>query len=75
MRMAVPETSAAGERASAGGAALPGYDLMVQAMSGLMDLTGSPDGPGYRAGVADELLSPNLRGQLEVLANRIDGRR
>src|SRR5829696_8066072 len=36
----------------AGGAGLPGYDLMVQAMSGLMDLTGSPDRPGYRAGVA-----------------------
>jgi crotonobetainyl-CoA:carnitine CoA-transferase CaiB-like acyl-CoA transferase len=37
---------------SGAGAALPGYDLMVQALSGLMDLTGEPDGPGYRAGVA-----------------------
>jgi crotonobetainyl-CoA:carnitine CoA-transferase CaiB-like acyl-CoA transferase len=37
---------------TAGGAALPGYDLMVQALSGMMDLTGSPDGVGYRAGVA-----------------------
>jgi crotonobetainyl-CoA:carnitine CoA-transferase CaiB-like acyl-CoA transferase len=34
------------------GAALPGYDLMIQALSGMMDLTGDPDGPGYRAGVA-----------------------
>ena len=34
------------------GAALPGYDLLAQAVSGLMSLTGSPDGPPYRAGVA-----------------------
>ena len=33
---------------SAGGAALPGYDLVVQAMSGLMSLTGAADGPAYR---------------------------
>src|SRR5262249_48984086 len=35
-----------------GGRGLPGYDLLVQAMSGLMSLTGDPDGPPYRAGVA-----------------------
>ena len=29
---------------SGGGKNLPGYDLMVQAMSGLMSLTGDPDG-------------------------------
>ncbi|MDA8027174.1 MAG: CoA transferase [Actinomycetota bacterium] len=34
------------------GALLPGYDLMVQAMSGLMSLTGNPDGEPMRAGVA-----------------------
>jgi crotonobetainyl-CoA:carnitine CoA-transferase CaiB-like acyl-CoA transferase len=34
------------------GAGLPGYDLLVQAVSGLMDLTGSPAGPPYRSGVA-----------------------
>ncbi|GIJ43807.1 CoA transferase [Virgisporangium aliadipatigenens] len=34
------------------GAALPGYDLIVQAVSGLMSLTGDPAGEGYRAGVA-----------------------
>jgi len=31
---------------------LPGYDLIVQAVSGLMSLTGAADGPPYRAGVA-----------------------
>jgi len=31
---------------------LPGYDLMVQAMSGLMSLTGTPDGPPLRAGIS-----------------------
>ena len=31
---------------------MPGYDLMVQAMSGLMSLTGDPDGPPYRAGIS-----------------------
>jgi crotonobetainyl-CoA:carnitine CoA-transferase CaiB-like acyl-CoA transferase len=37
---------------SAGGAHVPGYDLMVQAISGLMSLTGAPDGPPYRAGIS-----------------------
>src|SRR5687767_4470077 len=34
------------------GAHVPGYDLMVQAVSGLMSLTGDPDGPPYRAGIS-----------------------
>jgi len=37
---------------SAEGADMPGYDLLVQGISGLMSLTGSPDGPGYRAGIS-----------------------
>src|ERR1700734_834150 len=37
---------------SGGGQNLPGYDLMVQAISGLMSLTGEPDGPPYRAGIS-----------------------
>ena len=37
---------------SGAGASLPGYDLIVQAMSGLMSLTGSPDGPPFRAGIS-----------------------
>ncbi|GHJ35702.1 CaiB/BaiF CoA-transferase family protein [Streptomyces sp. TS71-3] len=34
------------------GASLPGYDLLVQAMSGLMSLTGDPDGEPFRAGIS-----------------------
>jgi crotonobetainyl-CoA:carnitine CoA-transferase CaiB-like acyl-CoA transferase len=34
------------------GRRVPGYDLMVQAMSGLMSLTGDPDGPPFRAGIS-----------------------
>ena len=34
------------------GREVPGYDLMVQAVSGLMSLTGDPDGPPYRAGIS-----------------------
>jgi crotonobetainyl-CoA:carnitine CoA-transferase CaiB-like acyl-CoA transferase len=37
---------------SAGGADMPGYDLLAQAMSGMMSITGSQDGPPQRAGVA-----------------------
>ncbi len=31
---------------------LPGYDLMIQAMSGLMHITGAADGPPMKVGVA-----------------------
>lgn len=37
---------------SGAGANVPGYDLMVQAISGLMSLTGDPAGPPYRAGIS-----------------------
>ncbi|MGH2506650.1 MAG: CaiB/BaiF CoA transferase family protein [Ktedonobacteraceae bacterium] len=37
---------------AAQGASLPGYDLIVQAMSGLMSLTGDADGPAYRSGIS-----------------------
>jgi formyl-CoA transferase len=30
----------------------PGYDLIVQGESGIMDLTGDPDGPPYKVGTA-----------------------
>ncbi|MFI2299551.1 CaiB/BaiF CoA transferase family protein [Actinacidiphila glaucinigra] len=37
---------------SGAGRDVPGYDLMVQAVSGLMSLTGEPGGPPYRAGIS-----------------------
>ncbi|WP_277455426.1 CoA transferase [Janibacter sp. DB-40] len=37
---------------SAGGATLPGYDLLVQAVGGLMSVTGSPDSEPSKVGVA-----------------------
>ena len=50
------------------GAWLPGYDLVVQAVSGLMSLTGEPDGPAYRAGVAVFDVMTGLHGMIGVLA-------
>jgi crotonobetainyl-CoA:carnitine CoA-transferase CaiB-like acyl-CoA transferase len=37
---------------SRGGGALAGYDFLVQAMGGLMSITGAPTGPPMKAGVA-----------------------
>ena len=37
---------------SGGGALLPGYDLLVQALGGLMSITGTPDGEPQKVGVA-----------------------
>jgi len=37
---------------SGGGAALPGYDLLVQALGGLMSITGETDGAPQKVGVA-----------------------
>ncbi len=35
-----------------GGAQLPGYDLLIQALGGLMSITGEPDGEPQKVGVA-----------------------
>ena len=51
-----------------GGAGLPGYDLMAQAMSGLMSLTGSPDGPPYRAGISAFDVIAGLHTTIAILA-------
>ena len=51
-----------------GGAGLPGYDLMVQAMSGLMSLTGDPDGPPYRAGISVFDVMTGLHTAIGILA-------
>ncbi|MGH3166229.1 MAG: CaiB/BaiF CoA transferase family protein, partial [Trebonia sp.] len=53
---------------TAGGRDLPGYDLMVQAMSGLMSLTGSPDGPPYRAGISLFDVMAGLHTAIAILA-------
>src|SRR3954470_19538125 len=51
-----------------GGRSLPGYDLIVQAISGLMSLTGGPDGEPYRAGVAVFDVMAGLHATIGVLA-------
>ncbi len=51
-----------------GGKDLPGYDLMVQAMSGLMSLTGDPEGPPYRAGISVVDVIAGLHTTIAVLA-------
>ena len=51
-----------------GGKDLPGYDLMVQAMSGLMSLTGAPDGPPYRAGISMFDVMAGLHTTIAILA-------
>jgi crotonobetainyl-CoA:carnitine CoA-transferase CaiB-like acyl-CoA transferase len=53
---------------SGGGAHLPGYDLIVEAMSGLMSLQGDADGPPYRAGVAIFDVMSGLQTTIGVLA-------
>ncbi len=53
---------------TAGGAALPGYDLLVQATSGLMSVTGEPGGPPLRAGVAVFDVITGLHAAVAVLA-------
>jgi crotonobetainyl-CoA:carnitine CoA-transferase CaiB-like acyl-CoA transferase len=50
------------------GAPLPGYDLIVQAMSGLMSLTGDPAGEPYRAGVAVFDVIAGLHATIGILA-------
>jgi crotonobetainyl-CoA:carnitine CoA-transferase CaiB-like acyl-CoA transferase len=50
------------------GATLPGYDLLVQAVSGLMSLTGEADGSPYRAGVAVFDVFTGLHAATAILA-------
>ena len=50
------------------GAGLPGYDLIVQATSGLMSVTGDPDGEPYRAGVAVFDVISGLHATIGILA-------
>ena len=57
------------------GAPLPGYDLIVQAMSGLMSLTGDPAGEPYRASVAVFDVISGLHATIGILAALNHGRR
>jgi crotonobetainyl-CoA:carnitine CoA-transferase CaiB-like acyl-CoA transferase len=50
------------------GAWLPGYDLIVQAVSGLMSLTGDAGGPAFRAGISVFDVMAGLHGLIGVLA-------
>lgn len=50
------------------GASLPGYDLLVQALSGLMSLTGDPDGKPYRAGISVFDVMTGMHAGLGILA-------
>ncbi len=46
----------------------PAYDMIVQALSGGMSLTGEPDGPSVRAGIPIADLSAGLYAAIGVLA-------
>ncbi|MBE1491510.1 CaiB/BaiF CoA transferase family protein [Plantactinospora soyae] len=50
------------------GASMPGYDLMVQAISGLMSLTGDPDGSPYRAGISVFDVMAGMHANIGILA-------
>ena len=50
------------------GASLPGYDLIVQAIAGLMSLTGPPDGPPYRAGISVFDVMTGMHATIGILA-------
>jgi len=50
------------------GARVPGYDLMVQAVSGLMSLTGDPEGSPYRAGISVFDVMAGLHAVIGILA-------
>lgn len=49
------------------GASMPGYDLLAQAVSGMMTLTGEPDGEPQRAGVAIFDVMTGLHAALGVM--------
>ncbi|SMQ14426.1 Crotonobetainyl-CoA:carnitine CoA-transferase CaiB [Streptomyces sp. Ag82_O1-12] len=50
------------------GAAIPGYDLLVQAVGGLMSVTGEPEGEPTKAGVALVDVITGLHATLGIMA-------
>ncbi len=53
---------------------LPGYDAIAQARSGIMSVTGQPDGPPLRVGIASADLAAGLWTMVGVLAALIERR-
>jgi len=56
-------------------AAKPGYDFVIQAVSGLMSITGEPDGRPLKVGVAISDVVTGLFGAVSVLAGLLARRR
>lgn len=50
------------------GAGLPGYDLVVQAASGLMSLTGDKDGTAFRSGISVFDVMTGMQATIGILA-------
>lgn len=46
----------------------PGYDIMIQALSGVMSITGEPDGPPTKLGVAISDITAGLYANQAILA-------
>lgn len=53
---------------TSGGASMPGYDLLAQALSGMMEVTGAPDGPPQRTGVAIFDVVTGMHATIGILA-------
>ncbi len=49
-------------------AQLPGYDMIVQGMSGLMSITGDPDGPPFRSGIAVTDIGAGMWAALSIVS-------
>jgi crotonobetainyl-CoA:carnitine CoA-transferase CaiB-like acyl-CoA transferase len=60
--------SISGFGTTAKGRVLPGYDLIVQAMSGLMSLTGSPDTEPFRSGISVFDVMAGMHATIGILA-------
>ena len=52
-----------------GGRSLPGYDLLVQAVSGHMSVTGAPETQGFKSGVAIFDIVAGLHAAVGILAS------
>ena len=50
----------------------PGYDFMIQGVSGIMDLTGDPDGPPQKIGVAYADVLTGLYGVIAIQAALVE---